>query len=59
MIYTSPLVSQGNMNDTRPLFELEEDCNLSDNEEEKTQIQGSTQKKALLSIDKIISSIKV
>jgi hypothetical protein len=40
-------------------MEPEEDCNLSDNEEEKTQIQVSTQKKALLSIDKIISSIKV
>ena len=34
-LYTSPLTSQGNMYDTR-MMEPEEDCNLSDNEEEKT-----------------------
>jgi hypothetical protein len=36
----------------------EEDCNLTDTEEEKTHLQNSTQKKAFLSIDKILNSIK-
>lgn len=38
--------------------EEEEECNLSDNEEEKTTVQASTQKKAFLSLDKILNSIK-
>lgn len=37
---------------------VEEDCNLSDEEEEKTQTHQGAQKKALLSIDKILNSIK-
>lgn len=36
----------------------DEDCNLSDGEEEKTQTHHSTQKKAFLSIDKILNTIK-
>ena len=32
----------------------DEDCNLSDNEEEKSHVQSSTQKKAFLSIDRIL-----
>ena len=36
----------------------EEDCNLDDEEEEKRQSNTATQKKALLSIDKILTSIK-
>jgi hypothetical protein len=36
----------------------DEDCNLTDTEEEKTQTHFSTQKKAFLSIDKILNSIK-
>lgn len=35
-----------------------EDCNLSDEEEEKTQTHINAQKKAFLSIDKILKSIK-
>jgi len=35
-----------------------EDCNLSDTEEEKTQVQHSSQRKALLSIEKILNQIK-
>jgi hypothetical protein len=34
------------------------DCNLSDNEEEKTQTHAKSQKKALLSIDNILKKIK-
>jgi hypothetical protein len=36
----------------------DEECNLSDGEEEKTQTHTSTQKKAFLSIDKILNTIK-
>jgi len=36
----------------------DDDCNLSDNEEEKTQSHVATQKKAYLRIDKILSKIK-
>lgn len=35
-----------------------EDCNLSDNEEEKNQFSMKSQKKAFLSVEKILHQIK-
>ena len=47
-----------NEEDEENKSDSDEDCNLSDNEEEKTQVKLNNQKKALLSVDKILKAIK-
>jgi hypothetical protein len=55
-LYLTPNSTQSNFHDTNRNHE--EDCNLDEPEEEKQQVCTKTHKKAMLSIDKIISTIK-